>query len=322
MHIFLTGEKHIGKSTLIARVLKGMACTAGGILSVSSIANGVRSVYLKSLDGSYGPVLCGVCENCHVTRRCPEAFDAVGTSLLLKAAKEAHVVVIDEIGNIERDAFKYSQCVEDLLSRPFPVVFGVLQDMADSYLAEKIRTSANVRMYRVDASNRDSLVNEIAKELGYLNGMPRRFCNKGENGLNDLTDKKGTQLTLEDTVTKDKTAQSMKSGEVNVLSTPYMIAFMEYTATECVRPFLEPGYVTVGTMVNIEHLAATPVGMIVKCTAKLKEVEGRKLTFEVEAWDQKEKIGQGTHQRFVVNAARFEQKTAGKLQQLQGMQMS
>ncbi len=130
--------------------------------------------------------------------------------------------------------------------------------------------------------------------------------------MKDLTQFIGTEKIFETVVTEDKTAASMKSGGVNTLSTPYMIAFMEYTATECVKPFLDEGCVTVGIHVDISHLASTPVGMKVTVRAVLTAVEGRKLTFSVEASDEKEKIGEGTHHRFIVNYDKFHQKALEK----------
>lgn len=130
--------------------------------------------------------------------------------------------------------------------------------------------------------------------------------------MKDLTSVIGTTLTLDTTVREHQTAKAMRSGGVEVLSTPYMIAFMEHTSSECVRPFLDPGYVTVGTLVNVKHLASTPVGMKVTCTAKLVECDGRRLVFEVEARDQMEIIGEGRHERFIVNGERFVEKAKSK----------
>ncbi len=130
--------------------------------------------------------------------------------------------------------------------------------------------------------------------------------------MNDLTSVVGTELTLETTVKDYQTAKAMRSGGVDVLATPYMIAFMEHTASECVREFLEPGYTTVGTMVNVKHLASTPVGMVVTSTAKLVKADGRRLVFDVEAHDDIETIGEGKHERFIVNAERFEEKANAK----------
>jgi len=84
-----------------------------------------------------------------------------------------------------------------------------------------------------------------------------------------------------------------------------MIALMENAAWRAVADQLEPGYVTVGTVVNIRHLAATPLGQQVRATAKLIEIDGRRLVFQVEAYDEQRQIGEGRHERFIVNLERF-----------------
>lgn len=113
-------------------------------------------------------------------------------------------------------------------------------------------------------------------------------------------------------VTKDKVASKYASGTVDVYATPAMIALMEYAAHSCVEPMLPQGWATVGTRLDVRHLAATPVGMEVKATARLLEVEGRKLLFEVEAFDDKEKIGAGIHERYIVNLEKFMSKVNSK----------
>lgn len=90
-----------------------------------------------------------------------------------------------------------------------------------------------------------------------------------------------------------------------VLSTPYLVNLMETTAHAAVMPFLESGQSGVGAMVYIRHLAATPVGMQVRIRAELLEVQGRRLLFKVEAWDEVEKIAEGEHERFIINWERF-----------------
>jgi fluoroacetyl-CoA thioesterase len=93
------------------------------------------------------------------------------------------------------------------------------------------------------------------------------------------------------------------------LSTPSLILLLEITARDAVLPHLEAGQDTVGTQVQVAHLAATPVGMQVTCRAVLTAIDRRRLTFEVEAYDEKEKIGEGTHERFIIDVARY----AGRL---------
>ena len=90
-----------------------------------------------------------------------------------------------------------------------------------------------------------------------------------------------------------------------VLSTPHLVSLMEPTAHAAVIPFLEPGQSGVGAMVQIRHLAATPVGMQVRIRAELLEVQGRRLLFKVEAWDEVEKIAEGEHERFIIHWERF-----------------
>ena len=101
------------------------------------------------------------------------------------------------------------------------------------------------------------------------------------------------------------TARHLGSGGVEVLATPIMIALMEDAARTLVDSKLDPGQISVGINLNVTHLAATPLGMRVTAKAKLLAVEGRKLTFEVEAHDEREKIGEGTHTRAIINLDRF-----------------
>ncbi len=106
-------------------------------------------------------------------------------------------------------------------------------------------------------------------------------------------------------VTATHTASHLGSGGVEVLSTPIMIALMEDAARALVDPKLEPGQMSVGVNLNVSHLAATPVGMQVAARAQLLTVDRRKLTFKVEAHDEKEKIGEGTHTRAIINLEHF-----------------
>jgi fluoroacetyl-CoA thioesterase len=103
-----------------------------------------------------------------------------------------------------------------------------------------------------------------------------------------------------------------------VLSTPRMISFMERTAHESILPYLPEGQTSVGALVNIRHLAATPVGMAVRIRAELIEVDGRRLRFKVEAWDVLDKIGEGEHERFIIDRERFNQRLEKKRQSLAG----
>ncbi len=122
----------------------------------------------------------------------------------------------------------------------------------------------------------------------------------------------GLTLTLSTAVTEDKTANAMKSGTLPVFATPAMIALMEETAYRTVAPHLEEGCGTVGTLLSIKHSAATPLGMKVTCKATLSEIDGRRLVFHVEAYDDVGLIGEGSHERFIIQNEKFLQKTNAK----------
>ncbi len=106
-------------------------------------------------------------------------------------------------------------------------------------------------------------------------------------------------------VTEAVTAEKVGSGSLPVYATPAMIALMEGTCAACAAPYLGDGEGTVGVAVSISHIAATPLGMKVRCTCELIEVKGRKLVFEVNAYDEKKQIGTGTHTRVVIDNAAF-----------------
>jgi predicted thioesterase len=113
-------------------------------------------------------------------------------------------------------------------------------------------------------------------------------------------------------VTDANTAAAVGSGGITVFSTPMMIALMENAALNAVQPHLAPGESTVGTVVNVKHMGATPLGLHVRAVARLEAVEGRRLSFTVEAYDDREKIGEGTHERFIISVERFLAKVAQK----------
>lgn len=98
----------------------------------------------------------------------------------------------------------------------------------------------------------------------------------------------------------------------SVFATAYMVAFVEATAIDAIKPYLTPDQRTVGTSVNMNHTAATPVGFKVTATVHLTAVEGKKLTFKVEARDEKEVIGQGTHERFIIDLPKFNARLEAK----------
>jgi predicted thioesterase len=97
-----------------------------------------------------------------------------------------------------------------------------------------------------------------------------------------------------------------------VLSTPHMIGRMEWTCRNLIQSMLDPGYDTVGTHVNVAHLAAAPLGMLVTFQAEVIAVHDRRVEFRVEAFDEKEKIGEGTHERAIINVAKFATRLAAK----------
>ena len=106
-------------------------------------------------------------------------------------------------------------------------------------------------------------------------------------------------------VTEDDTAKKLASGTIEVFSTPMMVALMECAAKDVVQPFLEEGYSTVGTSLNIKHIAATKVNKKVWAIAELIEIDRKKLTFKIDAFDEDKKIGEGTHERFIIENEKF-----------------
>ena len=124
--------------------------------------------------------------------------------------------------------------------------------------------------------------------------------------------KEGITGHQETIVTVENTAKTMKSGTLDVFATPAMIALMEQTAYESVAGELEEGYGTVGTMLNVKHISATPLGMKVTCESTLTKIDGRALTFEVKAFDERGLIGEGTHERFLVQNEKFQAKANNK----------
>lgn len=122
--------------------------------------------------------------------------------------------------------------------------------------------------------------------------------------------KPGLTFTLKKKVTHDDTAAFYGSGLHEVFSTPAMIALMEGTSVRVVEKYLDVDEGTVGTEVNVRHLKSTPVGMEVTCTSELVKVDDRRLTFTVTVCNENEKIGEGTHERFIINNTRFREKNA------------
>jgi fluoroacetyl-CoA thioesterase len=115
-------------------------------------------------------------------------------------------------------------------------------------------------------------------------------------------------------VTGQDTAARLGSGLVEAYSTPSMVALMESASVAAIQAHLREGQTSVGIEVNIKHLAPTPVGMRVRARASLLEINGSRLKFRVDAWDDKEKIGERLHVRAVLDAARFDQRLRQKTQ--------
>lgn len=115
-------------------------------------------------------------------------------------------------------------------------------------------------------------------------------------------------------VTENNTAEALGSGTLPVFATPAMIALIEATASESVAPYLDEGSSTVGTHLDVAHSSATPVGLSATCTTELVEVDRRRLVFKVIVCDAKGEIGSGTHERFVVDNAKFMSKAQAKLE--------
>ena len=106
----------------------------------------------------------------------------------------------------------------------------------------------------------------------------------------------------------------MGSGTLDVFATPAMVALIEQTAYTSIESELEPGWGSVGTSLNIQHLSATPVGMTVTATTELVEVDRRRLVFHAEVYDEKGLVGKGTHERFLVENEKFQAKADAKIQ--------
>lgn len=114
------------------------------------------------------------------------------------------------------------------------------------------------------------------------------------------------------TVSEDDTAEKWGSGLVPVLGTPTLVAIMENAAVEALRGHLASDETSVGGRMDVRHLAPTPVNMGVRARAELRKVEGRRLVFDIEAWDDVEQIGAATHERFIVEKEKFVAKATAK----------
>jgi predicted thioesterase len=115
------------------------------------------------------------------------------------------------------------------------------------------------------------------------------------------------------TVGEEHTAPRVGSGAIHVLATPVMINLFEAAALAAVEQLLPPGHQSLGTVLQVRHIAATPVGMRVTASATVERIDGRTIYFRVEARDERELIGDGTHERVVVNVEKFDQRVQRKL---------
>ena len=125
--------------------------------------------------------------------------------------------------------------------------------------------------------------------------------------------KPGISGRAELVVAEEHTAPRVGSGRVHVLATPVMINLIEAAALSAIEHLLPQGHQSLGTLLDVRHIAATPVGMRVFATAEVLAVEGRLVRFRVEASDEKERIGDGTHERVVVNVAKFDERVRRKI---------
>ena len=107
------------------------------------------------------------------------------------------------------------------------------------------------------------------------------------------------------TVGQEDTALTLKSGDLPVYATPALVAFLEYSAKELVRKYLDDNETTVGIKMEINHIKASKIGAAIRSKAEIVEVEGKKITFKVEAYDGETRIGFGTHERFIVDRIKF-----------------
>ena len=122
----------------------------------------------------------------------------------------------------------------------------------------------------------------------------------------------GVKGAIEKQVGSGMTARSVGSGELDVLATPVLIALAEEAAWRSVADGLEEGQGTVGTRMELKHIAATPVGMTVRCETELTELDRRRLVFSIKAFDEKEQVAEGICERFIIDNKRFMDKAMGK----------
>jgi len=122
----------------------------------------------------------------------------------------------------------------------------------------------------------------------------------------------GLSAEVKITVSETETAAYLGSGSIPVYATPALVALMENAAVHALEGHLPPGHTTVGGQIDLRHLAATPVGIQVRARAELTEVQGRKLSFHIQAWDEVEQVGEASHVRILVNKEAFMSKVNAK----------
>ena len=167
-HIFLTGEKQIGKSTIITKLIEALVnkdLRVNGIRSISEFEDDVRKVYLVPINAGIedynSKVLVGECVNHHITMKNTDVFDNEGTSIINSARNNADIIIIDEIGKMEKDASCYANQIISLLEQDDIKVIGVIQNMACGTLADYIRDNNKIEMIEVNIDNRDEIVGRI-----------------------------------------------------------------------------------------------------------------------------------------------------------------
>ncbi len=129
-----------------------------------------------------------------------------------------------------------------------------------------------------------------------------------------MTDMIGKKANKEVAVVFENTAKALSSNLEEVFSTPHLVVLVEDTCRSILEPELEEGQGTVGTKVDISHMAATPVGMKVRCEAEVIEADGKRFLFKVEAFDNAGKVAEGTHERFIIKKEKFMQRAMQKLE--------
>jgi len=140
--------------------------------------------------------------------------------------------------------------------------------------------------------------------------MTNSKMNKSPSTINNLTVGFSAEVNL--TVAESDTAAKWGSGLVPVFGTPSLVGLMEAAVVKVLDGKLPEGQTTVGGHIDVRHLAATPVGMQVHARAELSSIDSKKLTFQIEAWDEVEKIGEALHERFVINEEKFVTRTQAK----------